>query len=313
MGKLMPSSISRIGFWLALSGALLFSTKAIWVKLAYRDTDIDAVSLLLLRMLFSFPFYLILFVWVGYKDQQFFKDYRLWLGMLAMGIVGYYASSLFDFIGLQYVSAGLERLILFVYPTLAVLINKWFFKTSFNKKQRWALLITYMGIVIACYSEIKMLHVKDGFYFGCGMILLCAITFAIYLVGTGRLVKQAGVIRYTSTAMLAATAGIVVHYLVLKGWKPIPMKQGLVGYSFALALLATVIPSLLMSSGMKRIGSNQVSIITSIGPVSTILQAHWFLGEPITGWQIFGTILVIVGVLLISDTKKHSETPLQAT
>jgi hypothetical protein len=313
MGKLMPSSISRIGFWLALSGALLFSTKAIWVKLAYRDTDIDAVSLLLLRMLFSFPFYLILFVWVGYKDQQFFKDYRLWLGMLAMGIVGYYASSLFDFIGLQYVSAGLERLILFVYPTLAVLINKWFFKTSFNKKQRWALLITYMGIVIACYSEIKMLHVKDGFYFGCGMILLCAITFAIYLVGTGRLVKQAGVIRYTSTAMLAATAGIVVHYLVLKGWKPIPMKQGLVGYSIALALLATVIPSLLMSSGMKRIGSNQVSIITSIGPVSTILQAHWFLSEPITGWQIFGTILVIVGVLLISDTKKHSETPLQAT
>jgi drug/metabolite transporter (DMT)-like permease len=313
MGKLMPSSISRIGFWLALSGALLFSTKAIWVKLAYRDTDIDAVSLLLLRMLFSFPFYLILFVWVGYKDQQFFKDYRLWLGMLAMGIVGYYASSLFDFIGLQYVSAGLERLILFVYPTLAVLINKWFFKTPFNKKQRWALLITYMGIVIACYSEIKMLHVKDGFYFGCGMILLCAITFAIYLVGTGRLVKQAGVIRYTSTAMLAATAGIVVHYLVLKGWKPIPMQQGLVGYSIALALLATVIPSLLMSSGMKRIGSNQVSIITSIGPVSTILQAHWFLGEPITGWQIFGTILVIVGVLLISDTKKHSETPLQAT
>jgi drug/metabolite transporter (DMT)-like permease len=145
------------------------------------------------------------------------------------------------------------------------------------------------------------------------MILLCAITFAIYLVGTGRLVKQAGVIRYTSTAMLAATAGIVVHYLVLKGWKPIPMQQGLVGYSIALALLATVIPSLLMSSGMKRIGSNQVSIITSIGPVSTILQAHWFLGEPITGWQIFGTILVIVGVLLISDTKKHSETPLQAT
>jgi drug/metabolite transporter (DMT)-like permease len=313
MGKLMPSSISRIGFWLSLSGALLFSTKAIWVKLAYRDTDIDAVSLLLLRMLFSFPFYLILFVWVGYKDQQLFKDYRLWLGMLAMGIVGYYASSLFDFIGLQYVSAGLERLILFVYPTLAVLINKWFFKTPFKKKQRWALLITYMGIVIACYSEIKMLQVKDGFYFGCGMILLCAITFAIYLVGTGRLVKQAGVIRYTSTAMLAATAGIVVHYLVLKGWKPIPMKQGLVGYSIALALLATVIPSLLISSGMKRIGSNQVSIITSIGPVSTILQAHWFLGEPITGWQIFGTILVIVGVLLISDTKKHSETPLQAT
>jgi drug/metabolite transporter (DMT)-like permease len=264
-------------------------------------------------MLFSFPFYLGLFVWVWYNDKQFFKNYRLWLGMVCMGIAGYYASSLFDFIGLQYVSAGLERLILFVYPTLAVLINTWFFKTPFNKKQRWALVITYIGIVIACYSEIKILQVQDGFYFGCGMILLCAITYAFYLVGTGRLVMQAGVIRYTSTVMLAATAGIVLHYLVVKGWKPIPMKTGLVGYAIALALMATVVPSLLMSSGMKRIGSNQVSIITSIGPVSTILQAHWFLGEPITGWQIMGTILVIAGVLLISDHRIHSEAPLPAS
>ena len=145
------------------------------------------------------------------------------------------------------------------------------------------------------------------------MILLCAITFAIYLVGTGKLVLQAGVIRYTSTVMLAATVGIVVHYLVAKGCKPITMKPGLVGYAIALALMATVIPSLLMSSGMKRIGSNQVSIITSIGPVSTILQAHWFLGEPITGWQIMGTMLVIAGVLLISDHSKNSEEPLTAT
>lgn len=313
MRKLMPSGISRIGFWLALSGALLFSTKAIWVKLAYQDTGIDAVSLLLLRMLFSFPFYLGLFIWVGYKDKHFFKDYRLWMGMLCMGIAGYYASSLFDFIGLQFVSAGLERLILFVYPTLAVLMNNWFFKTPFTKKQRWALMITYAGIVLACYSEIKILQVRDGFYFGCGMILLCAITYAMYLVGTGRLIMQAGVIRYTSTVMLAATAGIVVHYLLVKGWKPIPMKPGLMGYAIALALMATVIPSLLMSSGMKRIGSNQVSIITSIGPVSTILQAHWFLGEPITGWQILGTILVIAGVLLISDPIKQPEAPLHAS
>lgn len=313
MRKLMPSGISRIGFWLALSGALLFSTKAIWVKLAYQDTGIDAVSLLLLRMLFSFPFYLGLFIWVGYKDKHFFKDYRLWMGMLCMGIAGYYASSLFDFIGLQFVSAGLERLILFVYPTLAVLMNNWFFKTPFTKKQRWALMITYAGIVLACYSEIKILQVRDGFYFGCGMILLCAITYAMYLVGTGRLIMQAGVIRYTSTVMLAATAGIVVHYLLVKGWKPIPMKPGLMEYAIALALMATVIPSLLMSSGMKRIGSNQVSIITSIGPVSTILQAHWFLGEPITGWQILGTILVIAGVLLISDPIKQPEAPLHAS
>ena len=301
MRTLLPSGNRRIGFWLALSGALLFSTKAIWVKLAYKDTGIDAVSLLLLRMLFSLPFYAAMFVWVEYTDRKTTRDYRLWAGMIVMGIAGYYASSLFDFIGLQYVSAGLERLILFIYPTLAVLINSWLFSTPFTKKQRWALVITYVGIVLACYSELSTLQVKDGFYVGCGMILLCAVTFAIYLVGTGRLVPRAGVIRYTSTVMLSATAGIGLHYIIVKGVTPIQITGNLTGYGIGLALMATVIPSLLMSSGMKRIGSNQVSIITSIGPVSTILQAHFFLGEPITLWQLAGTVLVIAGVLLISS------------
>lgn len=303
----MPSGNNRIGFWLALSGALLFSTKAIWVKLAYSHTGIDAVSLLLLRMLFSLPFYAAMFAYVQYTQKDFCKDYRLWAGMITMGIAGYYASSLFDFIGLQYVSAGLERLILFIYPTLAVLINSWWFSSPFTRKQRWALLITYAGIVLACYSEINSVQVKEGFYLGCGMILLCALTYAIYLVGTGRLVARAGVIRYTSTVMLSATAGIVLHYGIAKGVTPIQMSWQLTGYGIALALIATVIPSVLMSSGMKRIGSNQVSIITSIGPVSTILQAHWFLDEPITLWQIAGTALVIAGVLLISSKNPVAE------
>ena len=304
----MPTGSRGIGFWMAVTGALLFSTKAIWVKLAYRDTGVDAVSLLFIRMLFSLPFYVALFIYIQWKEWNIHHtSIRLWIGMLVMGLAGYYASSLFDFIGLQYVSAGLERLILFIYPTLAVLINGWWLKTRITSKQRWALLLTYSGILLACYSELEMVRVKTGFYFGCFMILLCAITYAFYLVGTGKMVQKAGVIRYTSTVMLAATAGIGMHYVIVKGGDVFSMQAPLAGYGIALALIATVIPSFLMSSGMKRIGSNQVSIITSIGPVSTILQAHWFLQESIGIWQIAGTGLVIIGVLLISGNQPLPE------
>ncbi|MBU3743482.1 MAG: DMT family transporter [Sediminibacterium sp.] len=304
----MPTGNRRIGFWMAVTGALLFSTKAIWVKLAYRDTGVDAVSLLFIRMLFSLPFYVALFIYIQWKEREtHHTNIRLWIGMIVMGLAGYYASSLFDFIGLQYVSAGLERLILFIYPTLAVLINSWWLKTRITKQQRWALVLTYTGIVLACYSELAMVRVKTGFYFGTFMILLCAITYAFYLVGTGKMVQKAGVIRYTSTVMLAATAGIGMHYAIVKGGNAFILSSPLAGYGIALALIATVIPSFLMSSGMKRIGSNQVSIITSIGPVSTILQAHWFLNEPIGIWQITGTGLVIIGVILISGKQPMPE------
>lgn len=139
------------------------------------------------------------------------------------------------------------------------------------------------------------------------MILLCAITYAFYLVGTGKMVQKAGVIRYTSTVMLSATLGIGLHYAIVKGGDALKLSAPLAGYGIALALIATVIPSFLMSSGMKRIGSNQVSIITSIGPVSTILQAHWFLQESIGIWQIAGTGLVIIGVILISGKQPLPE------
>lgn len=304
----MQTGSRRIGFWMAVIGALLFSTKAIWVKLAYRETGVDAVTLLCIRMLFSLPFYLVLFIYIQWKERDSQSmGIRLWIGMIVMGLAGYYASSLFDFIGLQYVSAGLERLILFIYPTLAVLINGWWLQTRITIQQRWALVLTYSGILLACYSEVAIVQVKTGFYFGIFMILLCAITYAFYLVGTGKMVQKAGVIRYTSTVMLAATMGIGLHYLIIKRSDAFTMNAPLAGYGIALALIATVIPSFLMSSGMKRIGSNQVSIITSIGPVSTILQAHWFLQEAIGIWQIAGTGLVIIGVILISGKQPLPE------
>lgn len=299
MTKTPTHQLTLAGFLISLMGAIFFSTKAIFVKLAFQSTHVDAITLLSLRMLFSLPFYLFAAWLVSKKENKQPLSKRDWWLLLAMGILGYYLSSLFDFIGLQYVSAGLERLILFLYPTFAVLINTFYFKSRISKIQVIALVLTYLGIGIAYFGELKLDTSNPKFFFGSFMIFLCAITYSFYLVGTGRMVNRVGVTRYTAYAMLAATAGIFINFLVTHKVQEIPFSNGLVGYGIALAIIATVLPSFMMSNAMKRIGSNNVSIITSIGPVSTIIQAHLFLGEHIIPAQIVGTALVIAGVLLI--------------
>jgi drug/metabolite transporter (DMT)-like permease len=310
MNNTAQKSYLLAGFIFALSGAILFSTKAILVKLAFKETNIDAISLLALRMLFSLPFYLVA-AWIGNRKATLTplsKKQIVWI--IVLGIFGYYLSSLFDFIGLQYVSAGLERLILFLYPTFAVLLNTFIFKTALKKLQIIALALSYIGIGIAYFAEMQTDFNTPGFYYGSWMIFLCAITYSFYLVGTGRLVQAAGATRYTAYAMLAASTGVFIHFACTRSVSNIQFTTTLIYYAIALALIATVIPSFLMSLGMKRIGSNNVSIITSIGPVSTIIQAYFFLGEKILFLQIAGTILVIAGVVLIGwqTQKKQADT-----
>jgi drug/metabolite transporter (DMT)-like permease len=302
-----PHPITLAGFLISLMGAVLFSTKAIFVKLAFRETGVDALTLLSLRMLFSLPFYLFA-VWLSSrKENQQPLSRRDWLIIVAMGILGYYLSSLFDFIGLQYISAGLERLILFLYPTFAVLMNTFIFKTKLHRVQLIALTLTYLGIGIAYFGELQLDTSNPNFYFGSFMIFLCAITYSLYLVGTGRMVQRVGVTRYTAYAMLTATAGIFIHFLVAGNTRQVSFSPTLVWYSVAIAVIATVLPSFLMNNGMKRIGSNNASIVTSIGPISTIIQAHLFLGEQMILPQLIGTALVITGVLLIGWQSRSGE------
>ena len=298
--------LSLAGFLITILGAVFFSTKAIFVKLAFKSTGVDAVTLLTLRMLFSLPFYLIAARMASKKESIVSLTKKDWLYLVLLGIFGYYLSSLFDFVGLQYISAGLERLILFLYPTFSVIINTLVYKAKLNKTQIAALVLTYLGIAIAYVGEMKIDTNNPNFYFGSFMIFLCAITYSFYLVGTGRMIPKVGVTRYTAYAMLAATIGIFLHFLFTRNIHEIPFTNTLIWYSVALAIIATVLPSFLMSNGMKMIGSNNVSIIISIGPVSTVIQAHFFLGEPIILPQLMGTILVIIGVLLIGWQSKRN-------
>ena len=295
----MKKQLSIAGFGIALLGSILFSTKAIFVKLAFHATHTDAVTLLSLRMLFSLPFYLAV-AWVASKKEGTVSlTAKQWFYIAVTGLLGYYISSLFDFIGLQYVSAGLERLILFLYPTFSVLLNTFLFKSKLSKNQIIALFLTYAGIGLAYFGELKVDTSNPNFFYGSWMIFLCSITYSFYLVGTGRLVNRVGATRFTAYAMLAATLGVFIHYACTKPLEGFVFTPTLIGYGCALAIIATVVPSFMISNAIKKIGSNNVSIITSIGPVSTIIQAHYVLGEKIFTEQILGTILVVIGVLLI--------------
>jgi drug/metabolite transporter (DMT)-like permease len=293
-------TLTVTGFLITFLGAILFSTKAIMVKKAFANVKVDAVTLLTLRMAFSLPFYLIAAFWVSRQAGNVQMTRRQWVITIVLGLFGYYLSSLFDFIGLQYISAGLERLILFLYPTFAVLINLFFFGQIIAKNQWVALLLTYLGIGIAFFGEVRLEADNPGFWWGSLCVAICSVTYAIYIAGSGKIIPHIGSNQFTAYAMLSATVGVFLHYIVTKGSFSSMFSASTLPYGLLLAIFATVIPSFLIAAGMKRIGSNNVAIISSIGPVSTILQAHFILGEAIFTEQLIGTGLVIIGILLLS-------------
>ncbi len=288
------------GFFIALLGAFLFSTKAILVKLAYRDTGVDAVTLLALRMIFSLPFFLVSAWFTSSKPENDKFTRQQWFYVAVIGCLGYYISSLLDFVGLQYVTAGMERLILFVYPTLVLLFSAALFKQKVKSIQLMATVITYLGLVIAFVGEIDFATLPSSdFYFGASMIFLCAITYASYILGSGRLIPQLGAVKFNSYAMLFASMAVLIHFflsssLSIRNLSPITYLYGLL-----MAVFATVLPSYLVAEGIKRIGSGNTSIVSSVGPVATLVMAYVVLGESLSMAQIVGTAMILIGVYII--------------
>ena len=296
------------GIVLCFLGAICFSTKAIFVKLAYRETSVDAVSLLALRMLFALPFFVTSAAVSSGRQANVRFTLKQWLGVAVVGCLGYYISSLLDFIGLQYVSAGMERLILFIYPTFVLLITALLFKQRISGVQVVALVITYAGLFIAFFSEIKFTaDAADNTFFGVLMILACAFTFGSYIVGSGRLIPVVGATKFNSYAMSFACVAVLIHFFIVSDQSLFQFSPLIYGHSLLMAIVSTVVPSYLISVGIKRIGSGNAAIVGSIGPVSTILQAYFFLEEPITVLQIAGTLLILLGVLVIGRRKRSAE------
>ncbi|MBN8651334.1 MAG: DMT family transporter [Cytophagales bacterium] len=299
-----PQSVFVSGVLLALLGAVLFSTKAVFVKLAYRDTEVDAISLLALRMIFSLPFFVISAAVSSSKQNNVRFTNKQWLQVALVGCLGYYISSLLDFLGLQYVTAGIERLILFIYPTLVLLMSAIIFKVKIKPIQWIALLITYGGLLAAFISEVDVQSAQNkNFLLGSLFIFVCAFTYAAYIVGSGRLIPIVGATKFNSYAMSFASVGVLLHFFITSEVSLWHFSLPVYGYGFLMAVLSTVIPSYLVVAGIKRIGSDNAAIVGSIGPVSTIVMAYFFLYESVSGLQLLGTVLILAGVLMVGKQK----------
>ncbi|HEY5747421.1 MAG TPA: DMT family transporter [Chryseolinea sp.] len=292
------------GIVICLLGSIFFSTKAIFVKLAYREAPVDAITLLALRMLFSLPFFVVSAFVSSQKSDNVRFTGKQWLGIALVGCLGYYVSSLLDFMGLKFISAGIERLVLFIYPTFVLLMSALVFRSKIIVQQWLALLVTYGGLLIAFWGEARVEDASSDFYKGALLIFMCAITYAMYIVGSGRLIPSVGAAKFNSYAMSFAAAAVLLHFFVTSSNSLWDQDTSTYLYSFLMAILGTVIPSYLVTWGIKRVGSNNAAIVGSIGPVSTILQAYFFLQEPIHVLQIAGTALILAGVLMISMKKK---------
>lgn len=294
-------SENTIGIIIALLAVFLFSSKAIIVKLIY-EFEVPTIHILLLRMLFALPFYLVILATKKSEAKiDIEKKHYLWL--LLFGITGYYLASLLDFYGLKFLTASLERIILFVYPTLVVIIGALFLKTKITKKQIFAIVITYLGVFITFASELQINH-DDHLFLGAGLIFMSALTYASYLVGSGWLIPKFGTVRFTSMAMLVACSSVIVHYLVTDRQSVFDYPSQVYYYQFIMAVFCTVLPSYLVSYAIQKLGASKFAIIGSVGPVFTITLATAVLGENITFMQIIGVVIVIFGVRIVSKKEK---------
>lgn len=290
---------------LVFLGAVLVSTKAIFVKLAYQYS-IDSASLLTLRMAFSFPIFLIIAIWSFNKKknrQNPLTKKELGIIML-MGMLGYYLASLFDFMGLQYISASFERIILYLYPTIVLLMSLVFLKKKILNFQLIALGLTYLGVGMAFWENLQS-NFGENIWLGTGLVFLSALFYSVYLIGGGIILPKVGTFRFNSLAMLSASFGIFIHHYLFNETDLLSFDKPVYQLSIAIAIIATIIPTFLIVEGVRVIGSNNAAIITSIGPISTIVLAYIFLEERLGWLQWTGTLFVIAGVLLIALKKKN--------
>lgn len=294
----------RLGFWLAIGAAVGFSAKAIFVKLAYLVptgvpglTHVDAVTLLALRMLFAAPAFGIAALRTRSATSL---TTRQWLALIGVGLAGYYGASILDFWGLMYISAGLERLILYTYPSLTLLLGICFFGKRLGRRELAALLLTYIGIAAAFAHDLNLAEDTRAIWIGAGLVFASSLSYAIYLVGGGELIARLGSGRFTALAMAVATGATLLHYLLARPWGEV-FGQPWQIYALAagMALFSTVIPVFMQSAAIKQIGAARASMVGMLGPIATLSMGWMLLDEPLSIWQLGGALLVIAGVVMI--------------
>jgi len=286
------------GLSIAIGGAILFSTKAIVAKLLYRY-HIDAVTLIAFRMLFSLPVFAGVAIWKMRTGPALSASDR-WR-LVALGLIGYYLSSYLDFLGLQYISVGLERLILFTTPTFVLLMTALVFKRRIARAQWAALALSYCGIVLVFMHDLG--GGAGGIATGSLLVLGSAVAYAVYLLGTGEMVRRIGSLRLVAYAMCVSSVACIAQFFILRPASLLVQPPQVYGLSLVNGVFCTIFPVFMTMAAVQRIGAASASQAGMIGPVSTLFLGWALLGEPITAVQLGGTGLVLAGIYMLSLKK----------
>jgi drug/metabolite transporter (DMT)-like permease len=290
-----------------------FAAKAIFIKLAYAaHPGLDAVTLLALRMIFSLPFFLLM-AWWARRESKGAVPAPLtrsdWGMILFLGFIGYYLSSFLDFLGLQFISAGLERLILFTNPTIVVVLSALFLAKPISRRVALALLVSYAGLGLAYWHDLVITNDTSALLAGTALVLASALCYAIYMmVGTG-LTRRIGSTRFTAYMMLVATGFVMTQFFIMRPLSTLDLPMKIYVYSVCLAVFSTALPVWMMAEALKRIGAGDASMIGTIGPVLTIFFGAIFLGEELSALQLIGAALVLAGVAMISFSRVPAPQP----
>ncbi|HBH36911.1 MAG TPA: EamA family transporter [Curvibacter sp.] len=292
MASVAPEKVAT-GFAFAIVGAIAFSGKAIIVKLAYRH-GVDAVTLIMYRMLFALPLFAGMAWWASRGKAPLAR--RDWLGVLGLGFSGYYLASFLDFAGLAYVTASLERLILYLTPTLVLVIGWLLYRKRASRLQVLGTLISYAGVLLVFGHELTLAGADVAW--GSLLVFLSAVSYAFYLSYSGELVKRLGSLRLVGLATSVACVLCIVQFLLLRPLTAAQVAPEVVWLSLLNAAACTAVPVLLVMMAIERIGAGAAAQAGMVGPMSTILLGVWLLGEPFTLWIVAGTLLVLTGIFV---------------
>ena len=277
---------------------LAFSFRPILIKLSYAAHPVSPNTLLFLRMTLSLPFFLAIAWWLRHQPPRLTG--RDWRNIAFLGFIGYYGASFLDFLGLQYVGAGVGRLILFLFPTLVLLLSFIFLKKPPTARELVALVVSYAGIALVVSTQIAPTTEGRLFLFGALLIFSGALLYAVYLVAGSQVVKRVGSMRFTAYSMAVSSVPAVLQFLVLEPFSALVLPERVWLYAIVLATFSTVLPVFLQAEALKRIGANHFALIGAVGPVSVAITSAAGLDEPFTWVQAVGGLLVIFGVLLVS-------------
>jgi drug/metabolite transporter (DMT)-like permease len=285
------------GILFALAGVVSFAFRPVLIKLSYAAHPVSATTLLFLRMSLSLPFFLAMAWWFRNQGPLARRD---WLGILALGFLGYYLASLLDFLGLQYVPAGLGRLIMFLYPTLVVILSAVFLGKPATRGELAALAVTYAGIALLLAERLGVAPEHRQFMLGAALVFASAMCYAVYLVTGSQLVRRVGSARFTAYTMIVSTVPAVVQFFALEPASALDLPARLWWYAILLATACTVLPVFLVAEALKRIGANHFALIGALGPVTTVVADFVLMQGALSTLQIVGGALVISGVLLVT-------------